>query len=243
MPPLSAGIVEVSATHAGTRLPPGLCTHTDGHTPRGDDSSCECLSTSVSSTSAAHQSQAQSRASIGESTTATSNRAAIFATAGCLLDHSQDRFSRQMQAGLQHNLQPAVHQPLQMPAPSLAALSAEKAVSTSTPSPPVLCRGQDGSAASALPSGERFVAEPSSAEVSQDDEASHVHQSSAAAFLDDILAQSNSGRLFKGRAHMHRLAGATSSSSQPADELLDRHVGVAKVTGHYTMCALMLWYT
>ena len=137
-----------------------------------------------------------------------------------------------MQAELQHNLQPAVHQPNQMPAPSLTARSAAPVTAIST-LPPALCQGQDGSAAYVLPFGEHFMAEPSSAEASKGGEASKAQQSSAAAFLDDILAQSNSGRLFKGRAHMHRLAGTTSFDAQPADDLLDRHVSVAKLTGHH----------
>lgn len=126
-----------------------------------------------------------------------------------------------MQGGLQHSLQPDVYQNLKLPDPSLAALSAIKFICTNSALPLVLCQGPDISTFD-----EHNGAEPSSAEAYKDGDASKAQHSSAAAFLDDILAQSRNGRLFKGRAHMHRLAGATSSNAQPADDLADNHVGL-----------------
>ena len=231
MSPTSAGTVETSATHADTSMAPGHHTHTAGRSALGTVASSGRPSTS-NPTSAAIQSEAQSCASVGPSPTATPIRAAAFATEGHISGRLRDQLPHQTQAGLQHNVQGPEHWSLQVPAPSLTPLSAARSISTSTTLLPILCQGQDNSAARAF--DEQHGAEPTSAEAYMDSEASNAQHSSAAAFLDDILAQSNSGRLFKGRTHMHRLAGANVSGAQPADDLLDRHVSVAKLPGHHT---------
>ena len=193
---------------------------------QGPSSLADDPSTSLSSTSAAQQPTPKSRASLSHSPTATSLRAADSATE-CHLPHQlQEQLSHPMQRGLQHSLQPDLHQFLHVPAPSLPALSAVESICTNSALPLVSCQGLDSSTASALPSDEQNGAEPSSAEDYKDGDASKAQQSSAAAFLDNILAQSRNGRLFKGRAHMHRLAKATSSNAQPADDLADNHVGL-----------------
>ena len=235
MSPTSAGTAETSAKHADTSKLHGCYTPSAALTAPDAVSSCKCPSTSVSSIAATHHS---ARATLGHSPTATSFKAADFATEGRLPDHSSEQASDQLKVELVYNLQPAVQQFLQ---PSLAALSAVESTSTSSALPPTLCQGQNGSTANASPSDEQKGAVPSSAEAYQEGKASEAQQSSAAAFLDDILAQSKGGRLFKGPARSHRLAGASLSDTQPADDLLDRNVGLQsfkKLTGHHAFVCI-----
>lgn len=221
----SAADLQTCKTHAATIVHFGAVPPAAYSTP-GAMSSSEFPSKPAVATShyhAATRLQPQTQAESGSPPTATSSRVAD------LISQSPDL----VQAGVQ----PPLPGPPQTPAPSPTVQGRTQHTREEPPSGHTsMARGVTVGA----PPDPRV--QPQSA--AQGGEAVDVeaHQSTAAAFLDDMLTQADRGCLFKGRAHMHRPA-AGSPQAQPAAVAPDRHVCTANFTdwSRHTCLALMVF--
>lgn len=220
MPAPSADDSQSCMTHAATSVHLGAIPPAAYSTPGATSSSGFPSKPAVATPHyhAAPQSQPQTQAESGSPPTATSSRVAD------LMSQSTDP----VQAGVQAPL-PG---PPQTPAPSVTAQGQTKHTKIAAPS----WRTSRARGVTVGAHPDPYV-QPQSAAPEGDAVNVKTHQSTAAAFLDDMLTQADRGCLFKGRAHMHRSA-AVSPVAQPAAVASDRHVRTAKFTAGLAICAL-----